>query len=176
MATNVGDLGSEVELRTARPDDAGRLFEWANDPATRTASFDREPIPWPVHVAWLTALLRDEDRRLWIAEEGGVPVGQVRVDRTPDGIGVVSIGLAPEVRGRGVGSTVIRKGLAAAVRELGIRRARAIMLAANLPSRHLFESVGFVALVGSDVPGHRAALVLESDVTSVVRGDPEPPH
>ena len=63
-------------------------------------------------------------------------------------------------------------GLAAAARELGIRRARAVVMAANLPSRRLFEGAGFVAVdaaaagvtPGADPAGHPAALVLEADL------------
>ncbi len=175
-AADVKNASGEIELRPARSDDAPRLFAWANDPATRAASFDREPIAWQVHVAWLAAIVGDHDRRLWIAEEAGVPVGQVRVDRMPDGIGLVSIGLAPEVRGRGVGGTVLRMGLTAAVRELGIGRARAIVLATNLPSRRLFEGAGFVANEGAEVPGRPAACVLETDLAALVRAHPEPPR
>ena len=165
-----------IELRPARPDDARRLFEWANDPATRAASFDRAPIPWQEHVVWLAAVLADPDRRLWIAEEAGAPVGQLRVDRAPGGAGTVSIGLAPAARGRGLGPVVLRMGVAAAVRELGIGRARAVVMAANLPSRRLFEGAGFaavaaaaaggVAAAGPDRPGHQAALVLEADAAA----------
>ena len=162
-----------IDLRPARPDDARRLFDWANDPTTRAASFDREPIAWPTHVAWLAAVLGDPDRRLWIAEEAGVPVGQLRVDRTPDGLGVVSIGLAPGVRGRGVGRAVLGMGLAAAVRELGIGRARAIVMASNIPSRRLFEEAGFVAAAGATAPGNPAALVLEVDAIAFA-AEPEP--
>jgi len=172
----------ELRLRLARPDDARRLFDWANDPATRAASFDRAPIPWPVHVAWLAGVLADPDRRLWIAEEAGVLVGQLRVDRTPGGLGTVSIGLAPAARGRGLGPAVLRMGVAAAVRELGIGRVRAVVMAANRPSRRLFEGAGFVpvgvaapgvvaaagvvAAPGADHSGHPAALVLEADATA----------
>jgi RimJ/RimL family protein N-acetyltransferase len=164
----------ELRLRPARPDDARRLLEWANDPATRAASFGREPIAWQAHVAWLAAVLADPDRRLWIAEEAGGPVGQLRVDRTPGGVGTVSIGLAPAARGRGLGSAVLRMGVAAAVRELGIGRARAVVMAANPPSRRLFEGAGFVpvggagfaAAAGADHSGHPAALVLEADATA----------
>jgi len=171
---NVSDSRGEIDLRPAHSDDAGRLFAWANDPATRAASFDREPIPWQAHVSWLAAVLGDQDRRLWIAEEAGVPVGQLRFDRTPDGIGVVSIGLAPGVRRRGLGRTVLRMGLAAAVRELGIRRARAVVLPTNLPSRRLFEGAGFVTVAGAGLPGHPSALVLEVDVATGFPAEPEP--
>ena len=165
-----------IALRPARPDDAAPLFDWANDPATRAASFDRAPIPWPEHLTWLTVVLADPERRLWIAEEGGIAVGQVRVDRAPDDIGVVSIGLAPGARGRGLGRTVLGLGVAAAIRELGIRRARAVVMAANLPSRRLFEGAGFVAVAeagvapGADLSGDPAALIMEADLTS---GRPE---
>jgi RimJ/RimL family protein N-acetyltransferase len=163
-----------IFLRPACSDDAALLLEWANDPATRAASFDRVPIAWDEHVAWLGAVLADPERRLWIAEEEGVAVGQVRVDRARDGVGVVSIGLAPGARGRGLGRTVLGLGVAAAIRELGIRRARAVVMAANLPSRRLFQGAGFVVVdaaaagvtLGAGLSGHPAALVLEADLTS----------
>ena len=159
-----------IDLRPAGPADAGPLFAWANDPATRAASFDRQPIAWPAHVAWLAAVLGDAARRLWIAEEAGIAVGQVRVDRTPDGLGVVSIGLAPGSRGRGLGHTVLRLGLAAAVRELGISRVQAVVMSTNLPSRRLFEDAGFVAVAaaaaGAAPPARPATLVLEADAAA----------
>ena len=186
-APDRGAAPGVIVLRPARPEDAQRLFDWANDPDTRAASFDRASISWAEHVAWLAAVLADPDRRLWIAEEAGIAVGQLRVDRTPDGAGTVSIGLAPGARGRGLGRTVLRAGLAAAVRELGIGRARAVVMPANRPSRRLFEGAGFVAVdgavatagteagaapgaaptgatPGADQPGRRAALVLEADL------------
>ncbi|HSW42414.1 MAG TPA: GNAT family N-acetyltransferase [Patescibacteria group bacterium] len=154
-----------LHLRPARFADAGRLLEWANDPATRAASFGREPIEWAAHVRWLGAVLADPDRRLWIAEEAGTAVGQVRVDRTPDGVGVVSLGLGPAARGRGLGRALLGLGLAAAVRELGISRARAVVRSGNLASRRLFEGAGFTGVVTPDLaPAHPDGLVLERDL------------
>jgi RimJ/RimL family protein N-acetyltransferase len=105
-------------------------------------------------------VLEDPGRRLWIAEDGGLAIGQLRVDRAPDGVGVVSIGLAPDATGRGRGPTILQMGLAAAARELGITRARAIVLPANLRSRRLFERAGFVRVADSDT-SEATALVLE---------------
>ena len=171
-APGEGGVPGTIDLRPARPDDARRLFDWANDPETRAASFDRAAIPWPAHVAWLAAVLADPNRRLWIAEEAGVPIGQLRVDRAPDGRGVVSIGLAPGARGRGLGRTVLRMGLAAAVRELGIRRAWAVVIATNLPSRRLFEGAGFTVVDGAEIPGQPTALVLVTDA-AVLAAEPD---
>ncbi|HSW40905.1 MAG TPA: GNAT family protein, partial [Patescibacteria group bacterium] len=120
---------------------------------------------------WLGAVLADPDRRLWIAEEAGIAVGQIRVDRTPEGVGVVSIGLGPAARGRGVGRAVLGLGLAAAVRELGIRRARAMVRSGNLASRRLFEGAGFTGVVTSSLtPAHPDGLVLEMDLGLDVPG------
>jgi RimJ/RimL family protein N-acetyltransferase len=183
-APGEGGVPEAIDLRPARLDDARRLLDWANDSATRAASFDRVVIPWPEHLAWLEAVLADPDRRLWIAEEAGVPVGQLRVDRTPDGLGVVSIGLAPGARGRGLGRTVLRMGLAAAVQELGIRRARAVVMATNPPSRLLFEGAGFAPAAASGLApdadplglpsGHPAALVLDADLPFGRPKEPDP--
>lgn len=163
--TAVSVPGARVALRPAQAADADLLLAWANDPATRAASFDRDLIARPDHLRWLAAVLGDATRRLWIAEEVGAPIGQLRVDRLPDGCGVISIGLAPDARGRGLGGTVLGMGVAAATRELGIRRARAVVMAANLPSRRLFEGAGFrvVAAPGAP-PGHPDALVLEMNL------------
>jgi RimJ/RimL family protein N-acetyltransferase len=162
--TEIDPRPTGFRLRAAELADADVLFGWANDPATRAASFGRAEVPWDAHVSWLTAVLRDPDRRLWIGLEGDVPVGQVRVDRTTEGVGVVSIGLAAVARGHGVGGSLLRAGLAAATSELGIRRARAVVLADNLPSRRLFERAGFTVVVGAGIPGHPDGLVLEASL------------
>ncbi len=170
-------MSRSVVLRPARRDDAERLLGWANDRATREASFNRAPITWPAHVAWLTAVLGDPDRRLWIAEEAGVPIGQVRVDRLPDGVGLVSIALASDARGRGLGREALRIAVAGAADQLGIRRARAVVLASNLPSRRLFEGAGFRpvgdAEASAEAATEPAALTLEADVGVVVRSVPD---
>jgi len=158
---------ARVTLRAATPDDAARLLEWANDPATRAASFDRDPISWDDHVEWLAGVLADPDRRLWIAEEAGMPVGQVRIDREPDGAGVVSIGLADGARGRGLGSAVLRSGLGAAAGTLGIIRARAVVRASNLASRRLFERAGFRAVAREPLADSPETLVLETEIAAV---------
>lgn len=96
-----------VDLRPATGHDAELLFAWANDPETRRWSFATEPIPWDTHVAWLARVLADDERRLWVAEHEGEPVGQVRLDVAGDSE-VVSISVAPGQRGRGLAVAIIR--------------------------------------------------------------------
>ena len=73
-----------IALRPAREEDCRRVFEWANDPVTRAASFRSAPIPFADHERWYGDSLRGERRHLRIAEVAGEAVGLVRFDRLPD--------------------------------------------------------------------------------------------
>src|SRR6185503_18123098 len=66
-----------VRLRPAAMGDADRLLAWANDAATRAASFSTAPITRAEHLGWMARTLADPDHLHFIAEDGE-PVGQVR--------------------------------------------------------------------------------------------------
>lgn len=87
--------------RPATRDDAALLFAWANDPETRRQSFTTEPIAWETHVAWLERRLADS---LILIFENPEPVGVVRIQD-----GVISITVAPEHRGKGYATPMIRE-------------------------------------------------------------------
>lgn len=102
-----------LELRPATQDDAQRLYDWRNDPATRQASHGSTPVAWPDHQRWLATVLADPRRRLWIACLDGEPVGTVRAD-APDAAAadpaqVLSWTVAPAARGRGLGARMVRQ-------------------------------------------------------------------
>lgn len=100
-----------MELRPATSSDRDRLFRWANDPDTRTASFNTGPIAWDTHVAWFARRLADPDTRIFIAEVDGTPVGQVRFQRDA-AEWEISIVVAPDARGKGFAVEMIRGGTA----------------------------------------------------------------
>jgi RimJ/RimL family protein N-acetyltransferase len=133
-----------LRLRPARRDDAERLFAWANDPVTREMSFQGETIPWATHLRWLESSLGRPDRRLWIAEwraaDDWVPFGQVRLDRG----GVLSLGLDPAWRGRGLAAPVIRRALAEPESAAFGPVYTAFIRPENQPSRRAFRQAGFV--------------------------------
>ncbi|WP_207622176.1 UDP-2,4-diacetamido-2,4,6-trideoxy-beta-L-altropyranose hydrolase [Alienimonas californiensis] len=104
-----------LTLRPAGPDDAALLLAWRNDPAVREASRSPREVQPEEHARWLAGVLADPDRTLLIAEEGGAPVGSVRLDAGPSGQ-EISYTVAPAARGRGVAKWMSR---AAAARVSG---------------------------------------------------------
>jgi RimJ/RimL family protein N-acetyltransferase len=134
--------GTQVALRPATPADAARLLEWRNDPDVVRFSVSRRRVAASEHAAWLASRLADPHQRLWIAEEAGEPVGQVRVD-LDDGAGTVSIAVAPAHRGRGIGSNMLRALLAEIEPDADVRDLLALVHPENAASLRAFESVGF---------------------------------
>jgi RimJ/RimL family protein N-acetyltransferase len=131
-----------MTLRTATERDAPLLLEWRNDPlAVRFSVTGREVTP-AEHEQWLITRLGDPDTRLWIAEEGSAAVGQVRVD-LDNGIGIVSIGVAPDRRGRGVASAMLRSMLMEMEADPRASRLRAMAHRENIASVRAFEGLGF---------------------------------
>lgn len=127
-----------IHLRQATTEDARRLLDWRNDPATRAASFSAEPVPWEDHVAWLRRKLQDPAARLWIAD-----AGTVRAERVAPGTAELHITVAPEARGQGVAAPLLDAAARAAAAQLGVRRAFGRVKESNEPSRRAFARAGF---------------------------------
>lgn len=135
-----------MKLRSARVSDARTLWKWANDPETRRASLDSSFILWTDHQRWLRSKLGSrEDVRIFIAERPR-PVAQVRFERSTPDTAIVSIVVAPESRGMGLGTRALSLACPRAARMLGVRRLWAYVKVDNLGSRALFRKAGFRAL------------------------------
>ncbi|AQG99888.1 hypothetical protein A9R05_14495 [Burkholderia sp. KK1] len=97
-----------LTLRKVTAEDANLLYAWRNDPVTRSASHDTSEISRPRHDSWLAASLVNAQRQIFIAEEDGRPVGTVRVDHGSDGTAELSWTVAPDARGKGVATRMVR--------------------------------------------------------------------
>jgi len=131
-------LGLDPTVRPATDADAELLLSWRNDPQTRASSRTTDVIALPEHLAWLRGVLTDPDRRLFVAEHSGRPVGTVRFDRTGEDW-EVNITVAPEARGRGLAVPV----LLAAERAVDVGVIHAHVLRGNGASRNLFRRAGY---------------------------------
>ncbi|MEL6706958.1 MAG: UDP-2,4-diacetamido-2,4,6-trideoxy-beta-L-altropyranose hydrolase [Pseudomonadota bacterium] len=137
-------LSSEtLSVRSARHSDARLMFEWRNHPATRTVSFQSEPLDWGDHKAWLDRVLDDPTRLLFIGEIGNRPVGVIRFDfeasRPPPRRAEVSLYCDPNLHGLGLGSALLRAGEAAA--DPALIEARVVE--GNSASHRLFAKCGY---------------------------------
>lgn len=132
-----------VLVRAAGREDCELLFGWANDPLTRSMSLRTRPIAWQEHAEWYDRVTGDPATLLLVGEawEAGawVPCGQARVD--PDGI--VSLAVAPRLRGRGLAVPLLRAALLEARARVPGRPLLAYIKPENKASQRVFERAGF---------------------------------
>jgi UDP-2,4-diacetamido-2,4,6-trideoxy-beta-L-altropyranose hydrolase len=134
-------------LRRATHDDGPMLLEWRNDPETLRQSLNTAEVDPAEHRRWLERRLLDTTGcRIYVAEQDGQPVAQLRVDADADagvGVGVVSVSVAAVARGRGLGRTVIADGTRRAAEELRLRVVRAVVREGNVASLRAFRAAGY---------------------------------
>jgi UDP-2,4-diacetamido-2,4,6-trideoxy-beta-L-altropyranose hydrolase len=141
--------GPAVLLRRAGDQDCRAIWEWANDPLTRAASFSAEPIPWDKHVDWYQTKLGDPSCLLYlVTDPAGESLGMVRYD-AKDGEAVVSINLAPASRGRGLGPIALRLSAHRVFAESNIQTIIADIKPDNRASVAAFQRAGYQAVVGA---------------------------
>jgi UDP-2,4-diacetamido-2,4,6-trideoxy-beta-L-altropyranose hydrolase len=146
-----------LSLRRARAEDGRLLWEWANDPDVRSASFSSTPISWETHAEWLAERLSQDTNVILIAEdETTTPCGQIRFEPRPDGDWEVSVSIARGMRGRGLASTLIGLGVQEIGRRAGNVRVHAFVKPANTASAKAFARAGFASTGTEEVRGSAA--------------------
>ena len=103
----------DLSLRWFTMDDAALVYHWRYDSTATQYSGDTSVAPWSSHVAWCNNIVRDQKTRrsayMWIAESYSQPVGYVRLTATSaTGVYKISIAVDPEMRGCGVGTSMIK--------------------------------------------------------------------
>jgi UDP-2,4-diacetamido-2,4,6-trideoxy-beta-L-altropyranose hydrolase len=136
------------ELRPAMQEDVHLVWQWRNDPEARARSRNSNEVPWDIHVLWFAERLANADTVMLMGLSGGRPIGVVRFDRSRDGSAEVSITLAPECRGRGLGRNLLQRGCERVVDEGFAQVLNAEIKADNAASQRLFEGCGFRMVAG----------------------------
>ncbi|GAB3630721.1 hypothetical protein GCM10027421_00740 [Microbacterium shaanxiense] len=139
-------------VRRATMADARTLFDWRNDESTRQNSRSSEALVWDDHVAWLARCLADPERRLSVVSQGPDDIGTVRWDRRADHDWEISITLAPQSRGKGLGSAVLAAGEKALDVDAPVRMLASIH-SDNGASRRLFQRAGYLPHMPRDENG-----------------------
>jgi UDP-2,4-diacetamido-2,4,6-trideoxy-beta-L-altropyranose hydrolase len=133
----------KIEFRRAVEADVELIFGWRNHQLVRQVSIDPNEISWADHQVWFRHSLERSDRTLLIACIEGVPVGVLRFDVIKN-VAEVSIYLDPEKIGKGLGTEILRDGIAWARRSLAdVTQFQANIRENNKASIRLFEKIGF---------------------------------
>jgi UDP-4-amino-4,6-dideoxy-N-acetyl-beta-L-altrosamine N-acetyltransferase len=98
-----------VALRPLRSDDGARVLGWRNSPEVAAYMYTDHAISADEHAHWLSAALGMDDRRYWIIEMDGAPVGLAnlaRIDQAARRCEWAYYLANGSTRGRGVGAQV----------------------------------------------------------------------
>lgn len=134
-----------LRLRPADSGDAHRLLLWRNDADSVRFSESGRAVTPDEHRRWFDARLADPSSRIWVAECDAVPVGSVRVD-VEAAVGTVSIAVAPEARGVGLGGRILRLLQQELDDDFQVVTLSARVSGDNAASLRLFERAGFRAV------------------------------
>ncbi|MFT3928206.1 MAG: pseudaminic acid synthase [Myxococcales bacterium] len=140
-------------LRRATLEDSALLLSWRNDELTRQMSVSKHEVKAEEHRRWLEASLANSSRALFVALEGALPVGTLRLDYQHQEAAEVSLTLAPEARGRGLAAPLLRL-LEREAAQLGVLTLVAQILPENQRSAQAFKRAGYYGFAErqSEVP------------------------
>lgn len=136
------ELAGQLFFRPVQEADCEVLWRWANDPEVRECSYDENPIPWEEHRDWFSRKLSDPSSKIFVAEDGEGPVGQVRFDVVGD-VAVISVVVDPEKRGRGHGTDLLKRGTERYIQTAEVPRVDAYIKKGNEASIRAFEKAGY---------------------------------
>lgn len=131
------------ETRRAEKNDARAVWEIRNTPEARAVSFSQDPVPWESHEQWfLQEYFRGRPSECFVLECQGTPQGYCRFDWNEESkCFFLSIALSPALRGKGLGSFLLRESLAQLSSEA--RKIVARVKKSNAVSQTFFEKNGF---------------------------------
>jgi UDP-2,4-diacetamido-2,4,6-trideoxy-beta-L-altropyranose hydrolase len=134
---------TNLTLRDATIADLQLVFDWNNDPEVRQRSFNPEPILIENHTRWYKTKLEDANCKFYIAAVNGTPAAQIRFDLTGD-TATISYLINKEFRGKGLGHTILQKGISKLKREAQtIKTIVGLVQQNNVASVRAFEKAGF---------------------------------
>jgi spore coat polysaccharide biosynthesis predicted glycosyltransferase SpsG/RimJ/RimL family protein N-acetyltransferase len=133
---------ANVSLRSATPADSRRVWEWRRA-VSKSARMASEDTLYHKHDAWFRRAVSDPDRSILIAEQGDLPCGYLRLDRTGVSQARVSICLSPEFSGKGLGRRLLEEADRLG-RALGFEHLYAEIHPENQASGSVFEAASYI--------------------------------
>jgi len=142
--------GPRVRLRPWRPDDAPAVFAACQDPEIQR--WTQVPVPYaPEHAVEFVGVIApgtwaDGGAVFAVEPAGGGPlIGSMGLFPPRDGVGEAGYWTVPGHRGRGLTGEALRVLAGWALDAVGVHRVELLVDPANVGSRRVAESAGFVA-------------------------------
>lgn len=107
-----------LDPRKANMEDVKLLFEWTNDPVTRSQSYNSGPILFEDHLNWYFSKMTDPNCDIFIFEINGEPVGQIRYQLVENEY-VLGYSVDPKHRRKGLGTSILMRGSMVLKKEKG---------------------------------------------------------
>ena len=107
-------MDKELILKEATMEDAQMLLEWRNDVQTKLASHNQDDVEKEEHLIWISRIINDPNRLLYVAwqkikPDGVQAVGTCRADYCKlNDVYELSWTVAPHARGRGIGKRMVK--------------------------------------------------------------------
>jgi len=99
----------KIDLKEATLEDWKLLLDWRNDIATRKNSHNIDLVKEEDHKAWLCKVIKNSNRKLFIAYQNKKPVGTARADYDElEKNYELSWTVAPNSRGKGIGKHMVK--------------------------------------------------------------------
>jgi UDP-4-amino-4,6-dideoxy-N-acetyl-beta-L-altrosamine N-acetyltransferase len=136
-----------VRLRALAAADSERVLAWRNSPEVAAYMYTDHEITPDEHARWFARGLQGGDRRYWIIELDGAPVGLAnltRIDPANSRCDWAFYLADPAVRGRGVGAAVEYLVLGHVFERLQLNKLWCEVLVGNAAVVKLHERFGFV--------------------------------
>ena len=136
-----------VRLRLLATDDSARVLAWRNSPDVSAYMYSDHAIGQEEHDRWFAGAMTASDRRYWIIEMDGAPVGLAnlaRLDPTARRCDWAYYLGAASTRGQGLGSRIEYIVLRHVFETLGLNKLCCEVLMDNEAVWKLHQSFGFV--------------------------------
>ena len=131
-------------IRFATDNDSKNIFDWRNDPLTRSMSHSTKIVDWKQHAKWLANSLDSKNRVLLICEyDISNKIAVVRFDIN-ESRALISINLNPSYRGKSLGKESLIQSIKFFSRKYPlIKKLFAEVNEENVASKKTFLGVGF---------------------------------
>lgn len=100
---------NNYKLKEIKYNDYPILFKWANDPVTRSSSFNSEFIKIGTHKKYVKSIIEDKSKKQYIFLMNHIPVATIKENFLTDQIIELSYTVSPEYRNMKIGYNMMKK-------------------------------------------------------------------